>query len=114
MVDLVVRDPDTWQIYNVTVTEDPNDREEVLKYWKSRKKWDRFFKFRDNHPDLRSVAASTTHKAQGSTYDEVIVDLADIGKCTQDEMAARLQYVALTRPKNRIYIRGKLPERFFK
>lgn len=113
MVDLVVRDPDTFIIYNVTVTEDPNDREEVLKYWKSRKKWDRFFKFRDKHPDLRSVAASTTHKAQGSTYDEVIVDLADIGKCTQNEMAARLQYVALTRPKNRIYIRGELPERFF-
>ncbi|CBW47046.1 N4 DNA helicase-like protein [Roseovarius sp. 217 phage 1] len=113
-VDLVVRDPETLQIYNVTVTEDPNDREEVLKYWKSRKKWDRFFKFRDNHPDLRSVAASTTHKAQGSTYDEVIVDLADIGKCTQPEMAARLLYVALTRPKNRLYIRGELPERFFK
>jgi hypothetical protein len=114
MIDLVVRDPETFAVYEVTVTADPNDREEVLKYWKSRKKWDRFFKFRDNHPDLRSVAASTTHKAQGSTYDEVIVDLADIGKCTQNEMAARLQYVALTRPKNRLYIRGKLPERFFK
>ena len=59
------------------------------------------------------MAASTTHKAQGSTYDEVIVDLADIGKCTQTDMAARLQYVALTRPKNRLYIRGELPERFF-
>lgn len=114
MIDLVVRDPETYAVYNVTVTADPNDREEVLKYWKSYKKWDRYFKFRDNHPDLRSVAASTTHKAQGSTYDEVIVDLADIGKCTQKEMAARLQYVALTRPKNRLYIRGELPERFFK
>ena len=114
MVDLEVRDPETLQIYQVSVCEEPNDREEVLKYWKSRKKWDRFFKFRDATPDLRSVAASTTHKAQGSTYDEVIVDLQDIGKCTQDEMAARLQYVALTRPKNRLYIRGNLPERFFK
>lgn len=114
MIDLVVQDPEILQNYYVTVTEDPNDREEVLKYWKSRKKWDRFFKFRDKHPDLRSVAASTTHKAQGSTYDEVIVDLADIGRCTQMEMAARLQYVALTRPKNRLYIRGELPKRFFK
>jgi hypothetical protein len=114
MVDLVVRDPETFAIYNVTVTEDPNDREEILRYWKSRKKWDRFFKVQENYPDLRSVAASTTHKAQGSTYDEVIVDLADIGKCTQNDMAARLQYVALTRPKNRLYIRGELPERFFK
>lgn len=113
MIDLTVIDPETMATYYVSVTEDPNDREEVLKYWKSRKKWDRFFKFRDNTPDLRSVAASTTHKAQGSTYDEVIVDLADIGKCTQQEMAARLLYVALTRPKNRLYIRGELPERFF-
>ncbi|AID16867.1 DNA helicase [Dinoroseobacter phage vBDshPR2C] len=113
MIDLTVRDPETFAIYDVTVCADPEDRQKVLSYWKSRKKWDRFFKFRDNHPDLRSVAASTTHKAQGSTYDEVVVDLADIGKCTQPEMAARLQYVALTRPKNRLYIRGKLPERFF-
>lgn len=114
LIDLTVRDPDTYAMYDVTVCADPEDRQQVLNYWKSRKKWDRFFKFRDNFPDLRAVAASTTHKAQGSTYDEVIVDLADIGKCTQNEMAARLQYVALTRPKNRIYIRGELPERYFK
>lgn len=113
MLDLEVRDPETFAIYEVTVCADPEDRQKVLTYWKSRKKWDRFFKFRDNHPDLRSVAASTTHKAQGSTYDEVIVDLGDIGKCTQNEMAARLLYVALTRPKNRLYIRGQLPERYF-
>lgn len=114
MIDLTVRDPDTFAIYEVTVCADPEDRQQVLNFWKSHKKWDRFFKFRDNIPDLRSVAASTTHKAQGSTYDEVIVDLADIGKSTQKEQTARLQYVALTRPKNRIYIRGQLPERYFK
>lgn len=113
MVDLVVRDPDTFQVYHVSVTADPEDRKAVLDYWKSRKKWDRFFKFSDNHPDLRTVAASTTHKAQGSTFEEVIVDLADIGKCTQNEMTARLLYVALTRPRNRLYIRGELPERYF-
>ena len=113
MVDLVVRDPETFQVYNVSVTANPEDRKAVLDYWKSRKKWDRFFKFSDNHPDLRTVAASTTHKAQGSTFEEVIVDLADIGKCTQPEMTARLLYVALTRPRNRLYIRGELPERYF-
>ncbi|ANJ20855.1 DNA helicase [Roseobacter phage RD-1410Ws-07] len=113
MYDLEVRDPETFAIYDVSVTADPEDRAEVLKYWKSRKKWDRFFKFRDNIPDLRSVASSTTHKAQGSTYDSVIVDLADIGKSTNAEQTARLQYVALTRPKERLYIRGELPERYF-
>jgi hypothetical protein len=113
MFDLEVRDPETFQIYSVQVCADPEDREQVLKYWRSRKKWDRYFKFRDNIPDLRSVASSTTHKAQGSTYDSVIVDLSDIGKSTNAEQTARLQYVALTRPKNRLYIRGNLPERYF-
>ena len=114
MIDLVLRDPETLTIYDVSVCADPEDRAEVLKYWKSQKKWDRYFKFRDNIPDLRSVASSTTHKAQGSTYDSVIVDLADIGKSTNEEQTARLQYVALSRPRNRIYIRGQLPERYFK
>ena len=113
MVDLQVRDPDTWQEYMVTVCADPEDRQEVLKYWSSRKKWDRYFKFRDNTPDLRAVASSTTHKAQGSTYDSVIVDLADIGKSTNNEQTARMLYVALSRPQNRLYIRGQLPERYF-
>lgn len=113
MLDLTVEDPDTGAEYEVTVCADPEDRQKVLSFWKSHKKWDRFYKFRDNCPDLRSVAASTTHKAQGSTYEEVIVDLADIGKSTQKEQTARLQYVALTRPRNRLYIRGQLPERYF-
>jgi hypothetical protein len=112
VLDLEVRDPETFAIYTVTVFADPPDREEVLKYWKSRKKWDRFFKIRDNYPDLRSVASSTTHKAQGSTYDSVIVDLADIGKSTNVDQTARMLYVALSRPKERLYIRGKLPERY--
>lgn len=113
MIDLEVRDPETLSMYSVSVCADPEDRQEVLRYWKSRQKWDRFFKFQDNIPDLRAVASSTTHKAQGSTYDSVIVDLADIGKSTNNEQTARLQYVALSRPRNRIYIRGQLPERYF-
>jgi len=112
--ELEVQDPSTGTMYKVTVFADPPDREEVLKYYGSRKKWDRYFKIKENYPDLRSVAASTTHKAQGSTYDSVIVDLGDIGKSTQLEQTARLLYVALSRPRNHLYIRGQLPERYFK
>lgn len=106
-------DPQTSVEYTVTVFADPTDRQEVLKYFSSRKKWDRYFKVKNNFPDLRSVASSTTHKAQGSTYDSVIVDLADIGKSTNREQTARMQYVALSRPRTRLYIRGALPERYF-
>jgi len=114
MIELELRDPNSFAMYTVTCFADPEDRAEVMKYFKGLKKWDRYFRIRDNYPDLRSVASSTTHKAQGSTYDSVIVDLADIGKSTNSEQTARMQYVALSRPRNRIYIRGQLPERYFK
>ena len=114
MIMLEVEDVQHKQVYFLTVFADHNDRALVLKYYSGLKKWDRFFKIKAAFPDLRSVAASTTHKAQGSTYGSVIVDLADIGKSTNKEQTARLQYVALSRPKSRIYIRGQLPERYFK
>lgn len=114
MIDLEVQDPNTLAIYSVTCFADPEDRAEVLKFFGNNKRWDRYFRIRDNYPDLRSVASSTTHKAQGSTYDSVIVDLADIGRSTNEEQTARMQYVALSRPRSRIFIRGQLPERYFK
>lgn len=111
---LNVEDIDTFASYEVEAFVDPLERTEVLKYWQSRKKWDKYFKIRDTFPDLRSIAASTTHKSQGSTYDSVIVDLNDIGKCKNNEQTARMLYVAFSRPKSRIYIRGQLPDRYFK
>lgn len=113
MMRLTVSDVSSGAEYQVNVFQDFVDRANVLKHYSGMKKWDRYFKVRDNYPDLRSVAASTTHKAQGSTYDSVIVDLADIGKSTNKEQTARMQYVALSRPKQRLYIRGELPERYF-
>lgn len=112
--ELEVEDPSTGTMYSVVVFADPEDRAEVLKYFSSHQKWDRYFRVKENFPDLRNVAASTTHKAQGSTYDSVIVDLSDIGKSTQLEQTARLLYVALSRPRNHLYIRGQLPDRYFK
>lgn len=112
-VDLELRDPSSMSYYEVTIFVEPEDRANVLKYFANNKIWDKYFRTRNQFPDLRSVASSTTHKAQGSTYDSVVVDLADIGKSTNKEQTARMQYVALSRPKQRIYIRGELPERYF-
>jgi hypothetical protein len=114
MIMLEVEDAtNVGQVYFLTVFANHNDRALVLKYYSGLRKWDRFFRIKAQFPDLRSVSASTTHKAQGSTYNSVIVDLADIGKSTNKEQTARLQYVALSRPKSRIYVRGQLPERYF-
>ena len=112
-ITLQVEDVMSKVVYEVTTFAYPSDRDDAMKYYSSRKQWDRYFKLKGNFPDLRSVAASTTHKAQGSTYDTVIVDLADIGTCTNMEQTARMAYVALSRPKHRIFIRGQLPARYF-
>ena len=112
-ITMLVEDVMSMNQYTVTAFADPKHRDEAMKYYSSRRQWDRYFKIKNAFPDLRSVAASTTHKAQGSTYDSVIVDLADIGKSTNREQTARMQYVALSRPRSRIFIRGKLPERYF-
>lgn len=113
MIMMDVADVNSKVTYSVTAFADHNDRESVLRFFSQNKNWERFFKIKNGYPDLRSVSASTTHKAQGSTYSSVIVDLADIGKSTNKEQTARLQYVALSRPRSRLFIRGELPDRYF-
>ena len=112
-ITLDVEDVTTEVRYTVTCFADIDDRAEVIKHYASNKQWDMYFQIKNNYPDLRSVAASTIHKAQGSTYDSVVVDLGDIGRCTINSQTARMQYVALSRPKTRLFIRGHLPERYF-
>lgn len=52
--------------------------------------------------DLRRLYASTVNKAQGSTFDECFIDLADIATCRSAEQRARLLYVATSRARNRV------------
>ena len=113
VVRMEVEDVTNLQVYEITAFADPNARTTLLRTFFNRKNWQYYFLLKNSFPDLRSVAASTTHKAQGSTHDVVIVDLTDIGKCTNRQQTARMQYVALSRPKSRIFIRGKLPDRYF-
>lgn len=113
VVRLEVEDVTNLQTYEITAFVNPNERTQLLRTYFNRKNWEYYFKLKNSFPDLRSVSASTTHKAQGSTYDMVIVDLKDIGSCTNRQQTARMQYVALSRPKSRIFIRGRLPDRYF-
>ncbi|WP_399498890.1 C-terminal helicase domain-containing protein, partial [Streptomyces sp. P17] len=51
-------------------------------------------------------------KAQGSTYDSVFIDLSNISKVTQPDVAARMLYVAFTRARSKVYLYGQLAKRF--
>lgn len=84
------------------------------KAYARQKKWPIVFWIRDNFPDLRQKDASTVYKAQGSTYHTVLLDLANIGNCTQNDQLARMLYVGASRPTTRLYLYGALPPRLFK
>ena len=48
--------------------------------------------------------AMTVHKSQGSTYDTVLVDMQDLGRCSERnyQMYLRLMYVAISRASNMV------------
>ena len=61
---------------------------------------------------LRLPHACTIHKSQGSTYENVYIDLDSFKACKDRETLARLLYVAVSRAKNHVYFHGSLPKGF--
>ena len=58
--------------------------------------WGQWHQLKKTFDDVDFAYAITTHKAQGSTYDAVYLDLPDLCKCRDTE---RITYTALTRSK---------------
>lgn len=48
--------------------------------------------------------AITTHKSQGSSYNEVFVDIRNINSCIDEAVRRQLQYVALSRTRHNVFI----------
>lgn len=99
-------------IYSVPVPVDKDHYNRLLKYYAGRKNWERYYYLKNNYPDLRPRDAATVHKSQGSTYQSVFIDLENISKCTQEDVAARLLYVAFSRARERVYLHGNLTQRY--
>jgi hypothetical protein len=109
-VDLETRVGNFWP--NVHIPVDVTHFDALVKHYKRLKKWPKYFGLKDFYPDLRPRDAATVHKSQGSTHDTVFVDLGDISRCTNPNMAARLLYVAFSRARHRVYLYGNLADRF--
>lgn len=67
-------------------------------------------RFIESFVKVRPIYASTVHKSQGSTYNNVFVEIDDICACRNYKEIARLIYVAITRAKDSVYIFGDVPE----
>lgn len=94
----------------INVPLDTVEAKKLLKRLAKKKLWTEYFGFQKQFPDLRPRDASTVHKAQGSTYETVIIDLDNIGRCFDRDQTARMLYVAISRARSRIYLRGILPD----
>lgn len=53
---------------------------------------------------LKLGYACSIHKAQGSSINDVFIDLGDVKKCYDQEELRQLEYVALSRAKNDVFI----------
>lgn len=85
--------------------------EALSKKLAKQKEWRTFYFLQNTFVDLRFTHALTAHKAQGSSYDNVIIDLNDINRCTGSSLARILMYVAVTRARKRVILFGSLAPR---
>lgn len=97
---------------DVPLPEDKAHFTALVKYYQKQKNWNRYFHLKNSYPDLRPRDAATVHKAQGSTYDTVFVDLDNLSTCHNPNLAARLLYVAFTRARSRVVLYGDLAPKY--
>ncbi|NCA71928.1 MAG: hypothetical protein EOM91_17990, partial [Sphingobacteriia bacterium] len=76
-----------------------------------RRAWRTYFETRERLVDLRPPHALTVHKAQGSTYGHVLIQVEDIARAADqsDHLLARLLYVAATRAAQTATFYGAMP-----
>lgn len=91
---------------------DRNHFTALVNYYRRRKDWYNYYHLKNTYPELRQRDSSTVHKAQGSTYDTVFIDMQDLSTCRQENLAARLLYVAFSRAKTRVIMYGDLAEKY--
>lgn len=84
----------------------------AIKEMASRKRWSDYFDLKNLCCDLRFKTACTVYKSQGSTYDEVFLDLGNIGTSWDAEQVARMLFVGASRARSKVYLFGRLPSRY--
>ena len=100
------------KISEVLIAVDPQEIKTKIRAAAANKDWRDYFYMQKEVMDLRLPYASTIHKSQGSTFDEVLIDLGSFRSCQDSEMAARLLYVAVSRARKKIKFYGKLPKKY--
>lgn len=70
------------------------------------KLWGKYWALRKSFHDVRHAYALTTHKSQGSTFENVIIDTLNITRNRDIQERNQLLYVAMTRASDKVYLYG--------
>lgn len=70
----------------------------------ARKEWDKYWALRKYYHEIKHCYSLTTHKAQGSTFDRVILDWHDLNQNWDVLNRNQLIYVAMTRAAKQVLI----------
>lgn len=68
--------------------------------------WTMHFAIKNNYLDIRDGFACTAFKAQGSTYNKVFVDFADLTRAGDINHFLRMLYVAVSRARHEVVLYG--------
>jgi len=68
------------------------------------KQWQPFYGLKNYYADLRPPYSITAHKSQGSTFENVFVDLKDIYSNRNQGEADKCYYVAITRASRKVFV----------
>ena len=66
--------------------------------------WKNFYALKNSFTEVKHSYAMTIHKSQGSTFDNVIVNISDAEYCRDNTLKEKLLYTALTRTSNKNYL----------
>jgi exodeoxyribonuclease-5 len=99
-------------LYDVAVPVNRNHFLSLTRHYASLKNWERMYFLKNTFPDLRQWDAATFHKSQGSTYDAVFIDLANLSTCHQPDVVSRMMYVGFSRARSRVFLYGKLADKY--
>lgn len=99
-------DPDHYKHFNSFLTNLASSAKNEKDNNKRKALWRKFFAIKDEYADLKYIHSSTIHKSQGSTFDNVYIDINPIIAYSKKdkEVAYKLLYVAITRASKDIKI----------
>ena len=87
------------------VAEDAKYYKEEGDYDKSKRYWKVYWNLKDKFKQITPTYSLTSHKSQGSSYDTVYVDVADIvNTCREVDTMLRALYVACSRAREKIVL----------